>query len=393
MKQEQDGFINYIGNRPMINQFDEALIHYREGRLERALKCINRHIKGNRDDVQAHYMKTHLLECLERWHEAIECIKKIWNAKEAAPDMMLLRAMQYAHIGDKEAALKFIDEAEEAGAHAGDVYRYRAKIMYDMTITRRASLMDDAARWILEACSMDPLNEAIHGEAASILYEKFREAGCTDKELLKKSIMYGRKATELGDMRYSTHYNLGRAWYHMGKMDAAIKHFEKTAKIDRGFANAQAMIGASILKQEKDDKDRKRAARYLEKALEMNPKLGFALQSKAKIQINDGSFSRVQVTLKDLAKVEPKNAQAWICLAVTYAEQYAKSGDRPNQWAKMERAAQCVERAAAANPKYNAPAPGDIERAASSSKKADRLKEYAKYTVLDHRYDESAVVI
>lgn len=388
MKQEYEGFINYIGKRPTVNSFDESIIHYKDGKFVNALKCINCHIKNNKHDVQAHYMKVHLLECMERWHEAIICIEQIVDKKDVNPDIILLRSLQYMHVGNTNRSLELINIAQKAGAFAGDVYRYRAKVMYGLTIKKHAKLFDDAIKWIQESCNIDPQNIQNLNEAANILYTKFEENGRVDTDILAKSIKYGRKALELGDKQLRTYYNLGRAWFHMDKMDTAIECFEQAVKIDRDFANTHAMIGISIMMRHKKNKgkdDSGRAKKYLDKALKKNPKLAFALQAKAKLQLDEWNFKGAQEILKVLTKVEPDNTQAWICLAVTYAEQWGR--DPVVAWPKMERAAQCLEKAHDSAKHDKIPAGVNLERAAGNSDPHKRRNNYRKFTILDFRYD------
>ena len=390
MRRDHDGFIRYIGKRPAINQFDEALIHYREDRFASALKCINQHIKDNKHDVRAYYMKTHLLECMEKWHEAILCIEKVWGSEVVYPDMMLLRALQYMHVGDMDRSLEFVDSAEKSGVPIGDVCLHRAMIMCEMYRRGRSELLGEAVKYILEACDKDALNEQSHSEAANILYTQFEKRGRADADSAKKSIMHGVKAIDLGDKQIRTYYNLGRAWMHLGNAESAIKYFKQVTKADKKSANAQAMIGIVIMMQKrKNDSNaggRKEAKKYLDKALKMNPKLAFALQAKAILQLGEANFKGAQITLKALTNLEPHNTQAWVCLAVTYAEQHGK--DPVENWPKMERAAQCLERAAK-NAKYVIPEPSDLQIASGNSMRERRIDAYNKYTVLDLRYDDT----
>ena len=382
MKQEQGGFINHIGKRPAINRFDESIIHYKGDRFSAALKCINHYIKGNKYDVQAYYMKVHLLECMGKWQESIKCIEQVWDPEDATPDMMLLRALQYMHVCDTKKSLGFIDDAQRAGAFAGDVYRCRAIAMYNLTAKGCASLFEESVKWILEACSADPQNKLNHVEAANMLYTKFERCDRADKDLLIRSIKHGKKAIELGDKHYRTFYNLGRAWFHMNNYDTAIVYFEQTAKIDKNFANAHAMIGISMMQNEKSKyaSHRKLATKYLDKALKKDPKLVIALQTKAKIQLDDWNLDGAQKTLKTLTVADPYNVQAWVCLAVTYADQYGKNP--VICWPKIERVEQCLGRVAG-NTKHNIPSVSDLELAAGNGDRSRRMKSFGNYMILD----------
>ncbi len=390
MRQKQEGFINHIGKRPAINQFDESLIHYKENRFDTALKCITRYIKNNRHDVQAYYMKTHLLECMGKWQESIACIEQIWDPEDASPDMMLLRALQYMHVRDTEKSLRFIDDAQRAGAFAGDVYRYRAIVMYNLSVKGCADLFEESVMWIQQACSVDPYNMLNHCEAANMLYTKFERYDHADKDLLIRSIKHGKKAIEFGDKQYRTFYNLGRAWFHRGNYDMAIVYFEHTAKIDKNFANVHAMIGISMMQNEKSKyaSYRELVTKHLDKALKKDPKLAIALQAKAKIHLDNWNFDGAQKILKVLTVVEPYNVQAWVCLAATYAEQYGK--DPANYWPKMERASQCLARAAV-NTKHDIPSTSDLELIGGDGNLNRRMSSFGNYTVLDSRYDATAM--
>ena len=390
MRQEQGGFINHIGKRPAINQFDESLIHYKGDRFAAALKCINHYIKNNRHDVQAYYMKAHLLECMGKWQESIACIDQVWDPEDATPDMMLLRALQYMHVCDTEKSLGFIDDAQRAGAFAGDVYRYRAIVMYNLTAKGCADLFEESVECILEACSTDPQNKLNHGEAANMLYTKFERCDRADKDLLILSIKHGKKAIELGDKQHRTFYNLGRAWFHMNNYDMAIVYFEQTAKIDKNFANAHAMIGISMMQNEKSKYPsyRNLATKHLDKALKKDPKLAIALQAKAKIHLGDWNFDGAQKILKVLTAAEPYNVQAWVCLAATYADQYGK--DPVNCWPKMERASQCLERVAG-NAKHDIPSASDLELIGGDGDRNRRMSSFGNYTTLDSRHDDTTM--
>ncbi len=392
MNQEKNEFVSHIGKRPAINQFDESIIHYKADRLKSALKCINQHIKSNKYDIQAHYMKTHILECMGKWHEAILCIEQVWNEENAKPEIMLLRALQYMHVGNVEKSLEFIDKAERSDGFVGDVYRCRARVMFELTIKKLTNQLDESIKWIQEACKIDPHNAYNHNEAANILFTKFAMEKSTGAEMLEKSIRHGKIAIGLGDKHVRTHYNLGRASFHARDMDSAIMYFEKTSKIDKNFANAYAMTALAMMQKEDRKYPSYRASvmTLYDKALKKDAKLPFVLQAKARLQLGEYDFKGAQTTLKVLSRIEPNNGQAWVCLAMTYVFEWYVRYHVDD--VKIDRAFECLSRAPK-NTKYADLEYEDLVKIAYGNSENDIMRTLKRYAILDHRYDTGIMLI
>ncbi len=259
-----------------------AAMRYMENRLDDALECIDAHIKANPNDVNALYLKAHVLEDMGRWQDAIEWLDQVWDTGSATPSRMLMRARLYGWAGDAQKAFMFIDSAQKAGAPRAEVYFSKGAVMDYITDSGGADMFDEAVECMLEACKLDGDEARYQSAASQILMTKYYRDGCANTDTVKECLRYGQRAVELGDNSHSTYYSIGHAYVHMGDDDEAIKYFEQAIMAYPNFTNAKAMIGTIMSHQKGKSPDHyKRAIRYLEDVLKENPSDESALNDKA----------------------------------------------------------------------------------------------------------------
>jgi tetratricopeptide (TPR) repeat protein len=129
-----------------------------------------------------------------------------------------------------------------------------------------------------------------------------------------KALVQTRKSAAL------PHYYLGYLYKTMGKKVEARKAFERLLKTAEGkkFASAWARLAEIVFEQ---DKDEKKAEKYMLKALKLDPNDAGAakyLQFLAARAKERGEISRYLDINRAILKYQPKNGQVWNNLANHY---------------------------------------------------------------------------
>lgn len=82
---------------------------------------------------------------------------------------------------------------------------------------------------------------------ANVFNERFDNANETyDKGRFEEAIVLYEELIEADVVSPEVFYNLGNAYYRMGKLGPAIANFERTLQIDPGFDNAQENLRACV---------------------------------------------------------------------------------------------------------------------------------------------------
>lgn len=111
------------------------------------------------------------------------------------------------------------------------------------------------------------------------------------------------------------HNQLGVTYYNQGKMDKAVKEFQKAIEINPFYAEAYNNLGAVYLYKE----EYKEAIPYLEKAIEIDPAYGFPHYNLAIALHYLGNDEDAIAELKQAIQLNPRNFKAYYNMACYYS--------------------------------------------------------------------------
>src|SRR5579871_5459614 len=127
-----------------------------------------------------------------------------------------------------------------------------------------------------------------------------------------------RKAIEKNPQALNLHFRLGRALllesHAPENLDAARKEFEKELEGNPGDAVAEYEIGQVLLTRQQPAE----AATHLNRALGINPEFPEALETLAKLRMDDKQYSESVTLLERAVRLEPTSESAHYKLMLAY---------------------------------------------------------------------------
>ena len=111
------------------------------------------------------------------------------------------------------------------------------------------------------------------------------------------------------------HNQLGVEYYNKGKMEKAIKEFQRAIEINPFYAEAYNNLGAVYLYKEEYEQ----AIPYLEKAIEVDPAYGFPHYNLAIALHYLGKDDDAIAELKQAIQLNPRNFKAYYNMACYYS--------------------------------------------------------------------------
>jgi len=111
------------------------------------------------------------------------------------------------------------------------------------------------------------------------------------------------------------HNNLGAKYYQQGKLEKAIKEFQRAIEINPFYAEAYNNLGAVYL----DKEEYKKAIQHLQKAIEIDSSYGFPHYNLAIALHYLGKDEEAIAELKEAIWLNPRSFKAYYNLACYYS--------------------------------------------------------------------------
>ena len=309
----------FFADRFPRGAYAQAYTLHIDGMLRDALDMIDVHLRDHPDDIRAHTKKAQILRDMDRKDDAAKHLDSSWSPKTASPDMKLVMAIQYSQVGIGDRALALLKQAEREGVIRGDLCYAKAIVMHTLTIAGHKGLIDEAADCIREASKLDNGRVAIESAVANILLSKYYHSATKDQDLLKLVVRHAERSIQIGDDDYLTYYNIGRAYFFMKRPERALPYLEEAAKRRPWFVDIQAMIGSAMAERDGMTKGYyRKAIDIIDYALDKDPSILFALQSKVSAYDILGDEDGVRATITTMTKRDPSSADPWGMLACIY---------------------------------------------------------------------------
>ena len=115
-----------------------------------------------------------------------------------------------------------------------------------------------------------------------------------------------RNPTDIADLKVQTHYNLGLAYYHDGKIEKAITAYEKAIQLEPNFADAYGGLG--VIYWRTGDFDA--AIRHCQKAIKIAPENIEFHQNLTQIYWQKGMYDRAAIGYRIILELNPSDENA-----------------------------------------------------------------------------------
>ncbi|MCD6354068.1 MAG: tetratricopeptide repeat protein, partial [Prolixibacteraceae bacterium] len=133
---------------------------------------------------------------------------------------------------------------------------------------------------------------------------------------VKKISRNNLKAIQLDPKNYRAYSNRGKIFYDRGKIDLALKDFNKSLAINPDFANALANRGAARGMK----KEWQKALTDLNRAIELEPSNTNALKNRGLVFYNLKKFKKNIDDYRNYLRYEPGNADIISIIALCYQQ-------------------------------------------------------------------------
>ncbi|MFC1501424.1 tetratricopeptide repeat protein [Elusimicrobiota bacterium] len=162
-------------------------------------------------------------------------------------------------------------------------------------------------------------------------------ASKVNKNFLKQTIKYCKKALEMNPKESQIWEILGIAYYKQKNYEEAINCFQKAIEINPKYVHFWNHIGEAY----QGKGNNKKAIEYYQKALEINPSDKNALFSIGNIYLQQDEYEQALRYFKRVSKIDPKTITTWNNMGVAYYKQE-----------NIEEAIKCYQKALEIDPKY-----------------------------------------
>lgn len=115
-----------------------------------------------------------------------------------------------------------------------------------------------------------------------------------------------RNTTEIADLKVQSHYNLGLAYYHDGKIERAIATYQTAIQLEPNFADAYGGLG--VIYWRNGDLDA--AIRHCQKAIKIAPKNIEFHQNLTQIYWQKGMYDRAAIGYRIILELNPSDENA-----------------------------------------------------------------------------------
>ena len=269
--------------------FELAQLAASQGRLERALEHIERSVRGNADNAQAHAVKALILNRLGRHEEALAVASGVQSADP----------LDFLSLSEQAAALEHLGreaEAKTAGKKLLALTRSSSENHLELAIRyARCGSYEDAAR-VLRMITDQPGYEKLCPMVYYYLSYYYNLLGkklesnvfltrgsevstdyCFPSRLESAAVL--RFAMEKNPRDAQAYYLLGTLYFSKNRVDDAIRILQRSVSLDPGNAVAQRNLGYAWVGK----KDLERARVAYEAALEADHDLPLAILELDKI--------------------------------------------------------------------------------------------------------------
>ena len=115
-----------------------------------------------------------------------------------------------------------------------------------------------------------------------------------------------RNPTDIADLKVQTHYNLGLAYYHDGKIEKAIAAYQTAIQLEPNFADAYGGLG--VIYWRTGDLDA--AIRHCQKAIKIAPENIEFHQNLTQIYWQQGMYDRAAIGYRIILELNPSDENA-----------------------------------------------------------------------------------
>ena len=132
-----------------------------------------------------------------------------------------------------------------------------------------------------------------------------------------------RNPTEIADLKVQSHYNLGLAYYHDGKIEQAIAAYQTAIHLEPNFAEAYGGLG--VIYWRTGDLDA--AIRHCQKAIKIAPENIEFHQNLTQIYWQKGLYDRAAIGYRIILELKPsdENALHHLGLILLSKQEYAEA--------------------------------------------------------------------
>ena len=128
-----------------------------------------------------------------------------------------------------------------------------------------------------------------------------------------------RNPTEIADLKAQSHYNLGLAYYHEGKIERAITAYQKALQLEPNFADAYGGLG--VIYWRNGDLDA--AIRHCQKAIKIAPENIEFHRNLTQIYWQRGMYDRAAIGYRIILELNPGDENALHHLGIILLSKHA----------------------------------------------------------------------